>query len=105
KKLKTSIVNAVQSHVEGANSECAWMFLAEISKTPVKIDQELVINHWKKIPPISHDSPSAKWTNILSVLGATAKSIPPGAISDILEDLKQKLRNFSYPPSFISGMV
>ncbi|XP_059148534.1 condensin-2 complex subunit D3-like [Physella acuta] len=104
KKLNTAVLKAVQSHINGANDRAAWMFLAEISKTPVNIKHELVVNHWKSIKTVPDESACTTWVNVLSVLGAIAKSIPSG-VEEILDDLKKKLCSFSYPPPLIAGMV
>ncbi|GFO01088.1 condensin-2 complex subunit d3-like [Plakobranchus ocellatus] len=108
KKIKPAMVSAIQSHIIGPNDRAAWMFLAELSKTTVKIDYTFVMNQWKtnadSLQGLSSEA-CGKWTNVLSVMGTTTKFIPEQTIEDILYDLKERLRQFSYPPPIIAGMV
>uniref|UniRef100_A0A0B7B2K0 Condensin complex subunit 1 C-terminal domain-containing protein n=1 Tax=Arion vulgaris TaxID=1028688 RepID=A0A0B7B2K0_9EUPU len=82
------------------------MFLAEIAKTPVKMKHDLVISHWKTVmQSVCDDAVCSKWNYVLAVLGSIAKSIPVESTCDILDDLKSRLSQFSYPPPLIAGIV
>ncbi|BFZ04274.1 hypothetical protein BsWGS_07314 [Bradybaena similaris] len=105
KKLRPSMIEAVQSHVGSQNDQAAWMLLAEMAKTPVKIKHEAVLDHWKTVQTVVGDAACSKWSNVLAVLGTTSKSIPQKIVCDVLDDLKQRLHQFTYPPPLIAGMV
>ncbi|KAK6973017.1 Condensin-2 complex subunit D3 [Biomphalaria glabrata] len=105
KKLKSSMIDALLSHIHGDNDKAAWMFLAEISKTPVKINHSLVIQYWKTVTTCADEASCGKWFDVLTVLGSTVKFIPNSELPVIFEDMKQRLREFTYPPGIIAGMV
>ncbi|GFR84018.1 condensin-2 complex subunit D3-like, partial [Elysia marginata] len=108
KKIKPAVVSAVQTHISGPNDTAAWMFLAELSKTSVKIDHRFIMQYWKQnassLTDLSQDD-SGKWSNILSVLGTAAKSMQDEEVKDLQDDLQIRLNEFSYPPFVIAGMV
>ncbi|KAI8728590.1 condensin-2 complex subunit D3, partial [Biomphalaria glabrata] len=98
KKLKSSMIDALLSHIHGDNDKAAWMFLAEISKTPVKINHSLLIQYWKTVTTCADEASCGKWFDVLTVLGSTVKFIPNSELPVIFEDMKQRLREFTYPP-------
>ncbi|KAH9495177.1 Condensin-2 complex subunit D3 [Bulinus truncatus] len=105
KKLKSTMVSALLSHVNSENDKAAWMFLSEISKTPVRISHDVVIEHWKTVKTCEDEASCSKWFNVLTALASTIKHIPSHEQGSLLEDMKKRLRSFTYPPPIIAGMV
>ncbi|KAH9495174.1 Condensin-2 complex subunit D3 [Bulinus truncatus] len=105
KKLKSTMVSALLSHVNSGNDKAAWMFLSEISKTPVCISHDVVIQHWKTVKTCEDEASCSKWFNVLTALASTIKHIPSNEQGSLLEDMKKRLRSFTYPPPIIAGMV
>ncbi|XP_012944788.1 condensin-2 complex subunit D3 [Aplysia californica] len=106
KKFKQSMVSALESHVGGPNDQAAWMLLAEMSKVNVKMDHDFIVEHWKTVDSLTEaDASCDKWTDVLCVLSSCAKSMPSKAITGLLDDLKNRLHQFSYPFALIARMV
>ncbi|KAK7500453.1 hypothetical protein BaRGS_00008360, partial [Batillaria attramentaria] len=106
KKLKTSTVTSLLSHVGTENTQAAWSLLADLAATNLSIDTKPVIQYWESNGhSMGATTKGDIWENVLKILGSNAKNVSNQQQAKLIDDFKSHLLRFELQPPIISALA
>ncbi|CAH1786833.1 unnamed protein product, partial [Owenia fusiformis] len=101
-KIKSSIVNSLETHVNTDHNPGVWLLLAEVCQSVGKFQPEFVLTYWRDHAKGASEEEYPVVQRVLQVIGSVAKHIKTDCIGPITDDLRKRLMMFNSPPELIA---
>ncbi|XP_039420704.1 condensin-2 complex subunit D3 isoform X1 [Corvus cornix cornix] len=102
KKLTSTFIQNVMSHLETEHSSAAWMLLAKVACSSPKLDYSKIIESWYSR---QQNTSSDAVGHILCVIGHVAEHLPRSRCEGLRENIWSWLKEFQCPRVLISPAV
>ncbi|KAK7098259.1 hypothetical protein V1264_002597 [Littorina saxatilis] len=106
KKLTTSLISAIFSHIGTRNNQAAWSFLSDVCMSKVKVDMKPVLKYWTDHHhTITGETEVDVWENVLRIIGLNAPAIASDLQLQLIDEFKEHLLRFDLQTGLVSALA
>uniref|UniRef100_UPI00358EBBE4 condensin-2 complex subunit D3 isoform X2 n=1 Tax=Myxine glutinosa TaxID=7769 RepID=UPI00358EBBE4 len=102
--IPANLAGFLLSHTDSERVASAWMLLAKVAAPGLRLNSHTVVQRWEDAISAA-DVPASTLCNMLTILGAMAKSMTCDVRSQIMGHLSAKLCKFFLPLEVIASVV